>query len=224
MEISVQGFCEKSLRPEIGRLHASIQAEAATKDEVLAKVTRTVTEFGNELRRLAAVAEPPVRDVVVRPLTTSSWRPMNRGKLQPPVFTANASVQADFIDFGVLADIAASFGATENLNLNYVEWRLTESTRKAVEAECVAAAVGAARERAETMARAAGAREVTFLSVADPGLLGDSGARQWAYDTPGPSGMMRSAKMAEEVAGIELSPEDITVTVTVQARFSAETG
>ncbi|QLQ16004.1 MAG: SIMPL domain-containing protein [Micropruina sp.] len=221
MEITVQGFSEKSLRPEVGRLHATVQAEANTKDDVLAKVTAVVTAFGDELRRLEALDEPPLREVVVRPITTSSWRPVNRGKMQPPIFTANASAQADFTDFAALADIAAAFGATDHLNLTYVEWRLTDETRLAVEAQCVAAAVLAAKDRAATMAKAAGAGDVRFLSVADPGLLGDRSARDLAYGAPASAGLMRS-KSAMDVQGIEIAPEDITVSVTVQARFSAD--
>ncbi len=223
MEISVQASHEQWLRPEIGRLRARAAAEAATKEEVLTKVTDVVTTFSAELKRLAGLEVAPVRDVIVRPITTSSWRPVNRGRMQPPIYTANATMQADFTDFTALADIAAKFGAIDGLNLDLVEWRLTDATQERAEHEGLTAAVGAAKDRALVMARAAGATSVRCLQLADPGLMSDP-SRQAApvmYDAMA-SGMMRGKAMSAEVQGIEIAPEDLMVAVQVQARFATD--
>lgn len=216
MEISVQGTHEVWVRPEVGRLSVSARAEASSKSEVVDKVTAVVTGVQAELKRLAGLPSAPVRDVIVRPITTSSWRPVEKGRIQPSIFTADAGLRADFVDFGALADFGATFGAVEGLNLDGVEWRLTEETRRATEAECLTSAVGAARERAQVMAGAAGAGEVRFVQLSDPGLMSDR---------PEPSPRMYAMADAvrgaagKELQGLEIAPEDLLVSVVVHARF-----
>jgi len=222
MEISVQGTHEQTVRPEIGRLHASANAEAGSKDEVLRTATEVVQRLSAELNRLKQ--DGAVAEVVVRPISTSSWRPIARGRQQPPIYRASASLQADFTDFTALADLAARFGAVEGLELNWVEWRLTEATRLELESVCLTRAVEQARERALVMARAAGESEVVFVQLADPGLLTDNSTRQESFAAAPMAGMMRSAKMTDELAGIDLQPEDLTVSGSVQARFSTPQG
>jgi uncharacterized protein YggE len=221
MEISVQGTHEETVRPEIARLHAGATAEAADLQEVLRTATEVVQSVAAELNRLQQ--DGAVREVVVRPISTSSWRPVARGRQQPPIYRASAGLQADFTDFAALADLAARFGATEGLELNWVEWRLTDPTRRELEGVCLTRAVEQARERALVMARAAGESEVAFVQLADPGLLSEAPVvRQQAFAAP--SGMLRSAKSSDELAGIELQPEDLTVSGTVQARFVTPQG
>lgn len=223
MEISVQGTHEQTVRPEIGRLHAQASAEAGSKDEVLRTATEVVQRLAAELNRLKQ--DGAVAEVVVRPISTSSWRPINRGRQQPPIYRAHAGLQADFTDFAALADLAARFGAVEGLELNWVEWRLTDATRRELEDVCLTRAVEQAKERALVMARAAGESEVVFVQLADPGLLTDNSIRREAFAAPVPmAGMMRSAKAADELAGIELQPEDLTVSGSVQARFVTPQG
>ena len=223
MEISVQGTHEQTVRPEVARLHARAHAEAGGKDEVLRTATDVVQQLSGELNRLKEAGA--VREVVVRPISTSSWRPVARGRQQPPIYRADASLQADFTDFAALADLAARFGAVDGLELNGVEWRLTDATRLELEAVCLTRAVEQARERALVMARAAGESSVAFVQLADPGLLTDNPIRREAFEAPPAMGaMMRSAKMADELAGIELQPEDLTVSGTVQARFVTTQG
>ena len=135
MEISVQGTHEETVQPEIGRLHASAQAEAAGKDEVLRTATAVVQRLQAELTRLQEAGQ--VSRIVVRPISTSSWRPVARGRQQPPIYRAHAEVRADFTDFAALADLAAHLGAMEGLELNRVEWRLTDATRRELENTCL---------------------------------------------------------------------------------------
>ena len=221
MEISVQGTHEETVQPEIGRLHASAQAEAGHKDEVLRAATSVVQRLHAELTRLQE--DGKVRQVVVRPITTSSWRPVSRGRQQPPIYRAHAEVRADFTDFASLADLAAQLGALEGLELNRVEWRLTDATRRELENTCLTRAVEQARDRALAMARAAGEDAVAFVQLADPGLLGQRPAVESFGGMPQP-GMMRSAMMADDLAGIEIQPEDLMVSGVVEARFVTVAG
>lgn len=221
MEISVQGTHEETVQPEIGRLHASAQVEASHKDEVLRTATSVVQRLHAELTRLQEAGK--VSQIVVRPITTSSWRPVSRGRQQPPIYRAHADVRADFTDFASLADLAAHLGALEGLELNRVEWRLTDATRRQLENTCLTRAVEQARDRALAMARAAGESAVAFVKLADPGLLGQRPVVESFGGMPQP-GMMRSAMMTDDLAGIEIQPEDLTVNAVVEARFVTVAG
>ncbi|MBK8446068.1 MAG: SIMPL domain-containing protein [Micropruina sp.] len=224
MEISVQASHDETVQPEIGRLHASARAEATDKADVLRKATQAVNTLHEQFKRLHESGT--VAEIVVRPISTSSWRPIVKGKQQPPLFRASAQVWADFTDFAALADVAAQFGGVEGVQLDWVEWRLTDETRQRLETLCLARAVDKARDRATVMAQAAGAGEVSFAQLSDPGLLGEppSVRRAFAAAEAAPMAMMgrAGAKMADDVlSGIELQPEDLTVSVVVQARLTA---
>ena len=52
MEISVQARHHETVRPEIGRLHASARAEASDQNEVLRKATEAVQSLQDEFARL----------------------------------------------------------------------------------------------------------------------------------------------------------------------------
>ncbi len=216
MEISVQGTHEETVQPEVGRLHASARVEAADKNEVLRTATGVVQRLHAELKRLQEAGQ--VGEIVVRPITTSSWRPVSRGRQQQPIYRANAEIRADFTDFVALADLAAQLGALEGLELNRVEWRLTDATRRDLENTCLTRAVEQARDRALAMARAAGESAVAFVKLADPGLLGQPPVAESFGGMPQP-GMMRSAMMTDDLAGIEIQPEDLVVSGAVEARF-----
>lgn len=219
MEISVQGTHEETVRPEVARLHAWVRAEGASKDQVLRTATEVVNLTSAEFDRLRDSGA--VVEVVVRPISTSSWRPIAKGRQQAPIFRAGAALWADFTDFIALADLAARFGATEGLELQRVEWRLTDATRRELEEVCLTRAVEQARQRALVMARAAGAEEVAFVQLADPGLLGDRATAE-TFAVAAPMAMARGAAFAgDDLSGIDIRPEDLTVAGQVQARFTA---
>ena len=78
------------------------------------------------------------------------------------------------------------------------------------------------------MAHAAGAGSVSFVQLADPGLLGEAPSARQSFESAvrgAPMAMMArgAAKMGDEqpLAGIDLQPEDLTVEVVVEARLSA---
>lgn len=220
MEIRVQATHELFVAPEIARAHIAAQAEGGSSEAVFRTVSDEAGQVQAALNRLRD--EGAVTEVVVRPISTSSWRPVSGGKQRPPIYRAYAALRADFTDFSALAGLAAQFGANESVEFSRVEWRLTEATRLRLESHCLTEAVGRARERALVMARAAGFDGVTFVHVADPGLLGDrTSAETFAVAAP-KGAMMRSAMAGDELAGIELQPEDLVVAVQVQARFVTE--
>lgn len=216
MEISVQGTHEETVPPEIGRLHVAASTEGGDKAQVLRQATEVVQLLSTEFKRLQE--SDAVTEVVVRPIGTSSWRPINKGRQQAPIYRASAAMHADFTDFVALADLAAQFGATEGLELRRVEWRLTEDTRREVENTCLTRAVEQAKDRALAMASAAGESQVEFVQLADPGMLGDRPTESFAAPAPRMA-MMRGAGGEDALSGIDIQPEDLTVGGVVQARF-----
>ncbi|MFT3861039.1 SIMPL domain-containing protein [Micropruina sp.] len=223
MEISVQARHEEMVQPEIARLHASARAEAFDKNEVLRRTTEAVNLLHEQFKVVQGAGGAV--DIVVRPISVSSWRPMVKGRPQPALYRASAGLRADFTDFAALADLAAQVGGIEGVELGWVEWRITDATRLELENLCLTKAVEQARQRAATMAHAAGAGEVTFVQLADQGLLGEAPSARQAFEVaaPVPGAMMRSAKGPDEppLAGIELRPEELSVAVVVEARLNA---
>ena len=101
-------------------------------------------------------------------------------------------------------------------------WRLTDESQLELEGEVTRTAVGLAHRRAELMAEASGFSTVVPLQLADTGLLGEAGAMTQAA-AMAPKMMARSAYdsgAADE--GFDLTPRDVEVSVTLEARFRAQ--
>ncbi|WP_203568727.1 SIMPL domain-containing protein [Aestuariimicrobium ganziense] len=106
-----------------------------------------------------------------------------------------------------------------------VEWALTEKHRVEQEARVLAAAVFNARERAQTMATAAGLGEVHCLEVSDPGMLSSRARVEHQFDSGGPAALraaMPAGAPGSSSSGSSVSPEDIEFWESVHARFAAD--
>lgn len=217
MEISVQGRHEEMVRPEIARLHAMVRAVSEDSAEVLRTATGVVNRVHAELLRLQQTGA--VGQLVVRPISTSSWTPAVKGRPQRAIHQAQATLQADFTDFPALANLAATLGAVEGLELQRVEWRLTEQTMRRLNDVCLTGAVDEVRQRALVLARAAGEGGVRFVQLADPGLLSVPTVAQGFAAAP-MAKFARGGGSADDVAGIDLHPEDLIVSAMVEARFT----
>lgn len=220
MEITVSGTHKMSLKPERATVHFSAGFEDDEPGRVLASTTRLVTELTGEITELKATPSSPITWYAVLPVKTRSWRPYNnQGAILPMRYAAVAELHVKFADFDALSRYVSRIGGRPGVTLGWVEWALTEATRQSFQAKVLAGAVANARERALTIARAAGASDVVPLEVADPGLLrGQPGAG----GGPVP---VKAARLAADPGNaaqpdhIQLAPEDIDLEATVHARF-----
>lgn len=227
MRITVIGEAVRRISPERATLALEISSEAETPEEALERTTAAVREITAAIDELASAPRSPLAEHAVLPIVTRSWRPWTpEGESPQRRFAASARVRLTFREHPALAAFIARWGARDEVQVQGVDWSLTERRRREIEAEVLAAAVGDALERARVIAAAAGWEGVALAEVADVGLLG-AGAGEGpggfgAESAGGP--MLRaafSAKAADAGEGIDLTPEDIEVRVRVHARCEA---
>lgn len=152
----------------------------------------------------------------------SSHRPWNKdGKQLPPVYTATISFAVKFKDFAELARWIEAIAELNGATVNSISWDLTEATKTSATVEVRSRAVKDAVAKASVFAQSIGLAQVTAIALADPGMLGDQSS---AAAAPPMGAYARSAAMKTSDggdSGLELKPEDISVSTTVDARFIA---
>lgn len=211
MQISVRG--EKSVRvaPERAEVHATVTFEGVDRARVVADTAAAANRLASDLEGLKASGA--VERFSVQPLRSHAWRP-ERGAER---VSASVEVAALFADFEALGRLTSDLGAREGVQLGWVSWQLTDATADRLRDECIQGAVDRARHRAEAMARAAGAKELEIVEIADPGLLG-SGEVRMEYAAPAMA-MGRQSKGGAADA-VQAVPEEIEVGAQLQLRFA----
>lgn len=218
MLITVGGRARRSLPPERATLHLRLGFETDDMSQSVDLATRLVNAVSRAIDALKQQEPSPTTWSAVLPISTRSFRPYSQqGTVLPLRHSAWAEVRIKFADFAALAQFCHKWGRTDGVTLSDVEWTLTLAQEAAQKRLVLEAAVRDARERAQVMANAAGAGELRFVHLADPGLLG--------VPTPlsepilAARAMLRTADSAE--GGIDLSPEDIDLEASVHAKFEA---
>lgn len=216
VSITVRGEHELRIAPERATVHLSVSLEGPDRTKV---VDRTLA--------LAA----PVREGIVarhdggsiaewtsRSLNVRADRPWNStGKRLAPVYTASVEFTATFADISEMSVWATDISGWDGVSLGYTDWHLTPETEAEVEREVAAQAVGVAVARATAYANALGLTTVTPVEIADHGLIS-------AAPAPPQGAKMRSLAAsadAMETMAMDFQGEEITVSATVEARFTA---
>lgn len=212
MQISVSGEQRVRVAPERAEVSLRVTQEGADRAQVIAEVTAFANKIGRELDELKAGGV--VETFSVQPLQTYAWKP-RRGSAER--VTATVELQATFTDFEVVGRWTAETGGATGVQLGWVRWTLTDATADRLRDECIAGAVARATQRAEAMARAAGAGAIEISEIADPGLLG-AGDSMTTFDAPVMAMMSRSGKAAEPEA-VAIVPEEIEIGAQLQLRF-----
>ncbi|HZK05541.1 MAG TPA: SIMPL domain-containing protein [Actinomycetaceae bacterium] len=223
MEITVVGQSMRKVEPELGVLKVRVAFESAERDEAVrraregaaAVVDFTAEETGGEK------ADGQNR-VVVEALRTHSWTPTSvTGEVMPERWNASIGVQVRARGVEALQRCVDHLGGVDGSNIEGIEWRLSEESRRVARAEVLAEAVQDAMTRAQAMADAAGAGAVELTEIADPGLL--SGPQGPGAPRPAQPFMRTAAAggafNSESV--IALQPDALELSETVHARFRA---
>jgi len=134
------------------------------------------------------------------------------------VHHASVALEVKFADLQALARWAEEIAVQDGVTVTGVTWALTEATKHRITAEAQHNAVRDAVDRATAYARSLGLGTVRPVALADPGMLGDE-TRTSGTQTTAP--MMRGAAAPAGDTGLDLKPEDITVSSRVHARFAA---
>ncbi len=211
--ITVRGDFEERLPAELGIVRVTVRAEGRDRGDVV--------------EQLASLAHPLRTDLAAREAAgalerwTSSranvWteRPWSAdGTRLDAVHHASVEITATFADPAALSAWVDDLARGDGAQVEDVSWRLTDATAAAARDRVAAAAVTDAVARATAYAAAIGRATVTPIAIADTGLLSPGPA------TPAPM-MMRSMAADAGSPGVDLRPDDVVVTASVEARFSA---
>jgi len=215
--ITVRGENESRLTPERATIHVTVRTEGSDRTSVIDQVmhlSEPVRTTIGERKDAGTVVEWTSKRLAV-----SAERPWNNeGKRLALVHHASIDFSATFTDPTELSAWVSDVSAWDGVEVGSVEWALTPETRARVEREVASSAVGVAVARAEAYAGALGLTAVTPLEIADVGLISQGQA-------PGAPQMLKARgaafAMADSAPTMEYEPDEIVVSATVEARFSA---
>ncbi|MEX7473178.1 SIMPL domain-containing protein [Mycobacterium adipatum] len=220
-EITVRGSFSAFQPPERGTVHASISYHGPDAEWVYDRVARDLDVVKQSILRLKDGDSGAVTWWSAQQLRTWTNRPTNRdGEELPLVHVASVGIEVKFRDFTALSQwVGGHITGTEGFELSYVRWALTSNSREELTTRVRTGAVQDAAARAQLYADALDLGTVSPVAIADAGMLGaqvnpDRGVGIASMDAaPAPSGGSPE---------VELVPEDIRVSATVEARFVAD--
>lgn len=217
--ITVQGHFTAWYPAERATVQLTVGFDGARRATVLASASAAVATLTESVKALHDPDTGPVTWWASDRIRVWAHRPWNNeGKQLPPVHNAAIGVTVKFKDFDALADWLTEAATVPGVQVNNIEWALTEAKRTSVTTEVRSRAVKDAADKARIFAQAIGLGKVDAVAIADPGMLGVSGSGDSA------SPMMRASamKMADSSgAPLDFTPEDIEVSASVDARFEA---
>lgn len=217
--ITVRGDHEARIAPELAVARVSVRLDGAERAVVLSRATGIAMTLREEMQAhqdAGAIAQWSSERVSVW-----SDRPWSQDGAQLPlVHHATIGARAEFTDFAALSDWVTRIADREGVTVEGVDWTLTPETERATERDVAGGAVRVAVERAEAYAAAIGRTSIEPLEIADLGLLGRPG-----NDGGGPQPRMFAMASADSGGrggpGLQFEPQPITVSSSVEARFTA---
>jgi uncharacterized protein YggE len=215
--ITVEGRFDYHHPAERGTVLISAGFQGPEREPVVSRTTalhRALSQTAEQFRAQSAVTWWSADR-----LRVWSERPWNKdGKQLPLVHHASVALEVKVADLQALARWAEEIAVQDGVTVTGVTWALTEATKHRITAEAQHNAVRDAVDRATAYARSLGLGTVRPVALADPGMLGDE-TRTSGTQTTAP--MMRGAAAPAGDTGLDLKPEDITVSSRVHARFAA---
>ncbi|RFA09239.1 SIMPL domain-containing protein [Subtercola boreus] len=215
--ITVEGRFDYHHPAERGTARLTAGFEGPEKAPVLARTTAVHSVLAGQAEKLRSGGA--VTWWSADRMRVWSDRPWSQdGAVLPLVHHAAVELQVKFADLAALAEWVESVAGEEGVAVSGIDWALTEVTRARITAEAQRRAVQDAVGRATAYAKSLGLSSVHPLAVADPGMLGDGSKRGATHET---AMMSRVAGSATNGGGLDLKPDDITVSARVHARFAA---
>lgn len=217
-EITVRGSFSAFQPPERGTVHASIGYEGPEMQPVYDRVARDLEAVKASVIQLEGGGQGAVTWWSAQQLQTWSTRPWHKdGKQLPLVHHATVNVEVKFRDFAALSRwVGEHVSNTDGFTLSRVSWALTAKRRDELVNEVRTKAVQDAAARAQLYADALELGPVSPLAIADAGMLGTQ-----AFHGGG-GGFVRAAPGSDGSGpDVELVPEDVRVSATIDGRFVA---
>ncbi|AKS36045.1 SIMPL domain-containing protein [Mycolicibacterium goodii] len=216
-EIIVRGSFTVYEPPERGIVHATVAYEGPAIEPVYERTVRDLDAVKASIEPLHHPDSGPITWWSTQQLRTWAHRPWNNeGKQLPLVHHASIGIQVKFGDFTELSRwVGRHITETGGFSLSRIEWALTDRHRDELIGEVHTNAVLDAVTRAQRYADALDLGPVRPVTIADAGMLGREA--QGPLAAPAALRAMSSGGAPE----VELAPEDIKISVSVDARFRA---
>jgi uncharacterized protein YggE len=220
--ITVQGTHTAWFDAERATVHLSAAFDGPKRDDVFARATQAAADVTALITPLHDEAKGPVTWWSSDRVSVWSDRPWNNeGKRLPLVFHATLGIQAKFSDIDALSRVIEQAAVMDGVNVGGIDWDLTDDRRTAVIADVRRDAIADAVQKAATYASAAGLGSPAVNAVAAPGMLGDGGSGGGIGPAPYERMAFKAQAMDAGGASLNLSPQQIQVSSSVDVRFSA---
>lgn len=218
--ITVRGEYELRHAAERGAVRLLVSYDGEDREETLALTTQRHISLTAKLRELHRPHGGPVTRWSSDQLRVWGERPWNQeGRQLPPVFHAQVGIDVTFDDLAALSDWVGTVSLLGGVTMQGVTWSLSEARRQALIQDARRRAVENAVAKATVYATSLGLSTVRPLAISDPGMLGDTPSTGEGAGPLQPLGTRAAAELG--AAALSLKPEEITIGVRVDARFSA---
>lgn len=215
--ITVRGENEAHIPPERATIRVTVRAEGPKRAivvETAMSLAEPVRSGITERKDVGTVADWSSKRITVR--ADRPWS--SEGKRLALVYSASIDFTATFTEASELSIWVSDISAQDGVEIGWVNWHLTPETLAEVERDVATSAVKVAVTRAESYAAALGLTSVTPLEIADVGLISHG---QPPAGSPRMMARAPAFASAESAPAMEYEPEDIAVSATVEARFTA---
>ena len=214
--ITVRGRFSSFYPPERATVKVSVGFEGSEREPVFSETVAVSSRVRSLISGRLSPTDGPITWWSSDSIQVWSSKPWNQDGAQlPPVFHSRVGFSVKFSDFAVMAEWIEQVAVIEGLTIGAISWALTEARKTAVIAEVRSRAVEDAVAKASMYAQSIGLGSVHAVALADPGMLGD---RVGASDD-GASPQMSPMMVTGVAPELSLTPEDIKVDATVDARF-----
>ncbi|MCV7107966.1 MULTISPECIES: SIMPL domain-containing protein [Mycolicibacterium] len=214
LEIIVRGHARQRYPAERASVGLSATLEGGEREDVYRRAVALAEPLGEDLRRCQDAGA--VTRWSSDQLRVYSYRPYSETKTRRLRYRVAIKFDAEFTDFEQLSAFLDRWAVSDGVEVGYTRWDVTEDNRRQYEAQLRRDAVGDATAKAQAYADAAGRGKVVAVQLSDPDML-DTGHRA------GPR-VMAMAALADSAGApeLDLQPDDIELSVSVDARFLAE--
>jgi uncharacterized protein YggE len=224
--ITVSGHADRQFAPNRCTLHVSVHSDGSTRDKASEPVTAAVATVTDLVKALQEQPESPLKRWSLDQLRHDRYRPYHReAKKLPWVYSSTASIKVTFKDFSVLGAFIDQVSEIEAVSVGRIHWWLSRKAQAKRTAQVRDLAVRNALAKAQGYTQGLGYSDFNAVAIADPGMLGlDTGGSHFESDGGIPRAMDVSGAPPgdfEDRQVIELEPDRITISASVEARFEA---
>ena len=233
LSIKVSGISTITHHPEQAVLSITVRSESAEKDVVSKAVTATSNELHALFTKLSSnsdfdqsLSQAPVAIFSSTSLSTGFVNEYNNyGEFTGPTHHASISYSVRFRDFSKLNEVIFKLAIYPNLEINSIEWCLTDETKKSFASEFRKLAMQDAVLRANDYAEVIG-RKVVATEISE----GVGSDYQMSHMVKMPTmpvpRRVRQPMMFQEpkTKDIDMTPHDIKLTGSVNVKFVAIKG